>query len=339
MTKPEPQPIAASPALIDFITKHHEPKVIKVTGQDGTPTEILILPAGLKAEGVKAHLDAYRTAPERRKGTATMKSLASFIDYVNRFRDPNSSLFAWPDMAKPSLTCVFDHHEGLRLVTSPSRTDDKGFEHPPAYAETTDPSPRFGQHRAVYDFPLSKEWQAWLAKNKTVLGQRDFAEFLEDRIPDVLDPGHLGGSEVKTPDGSLTLQEMAEILGGDFATPARLMQLSRGLKVHADERVGETVNLSTGETEIIFSAEHKDEAGQKIKVPPLFLIGIPVFEMGEVFRIPVRLRYRKSQGGIVWFYEIWRTEKAFDLAFNEACHDAAKQTGLPKFLGAPEASS
>lgn len=249
--------------------------------------------------------DDYRTKPARRKGTATLLDLSSLIVHVERFKDGDTVLFANDDRSNPSLTAVLDYHRA-----------------------GADGDARFGQHRARFAFPVSDEWKAWTGANKKQMAMIDFAAFLEDRIIDVLDdPSDLPED----------MQRFVKAIGGNIATPTKLMEISVGLKVHEKSNVGETVNLATGEGEISFVATHTDGAGKPLKVPNLFLIGIPVFKNGPAYRIAVRLRYRKREGGLLFWYELWRQEPVFDDAFGEALERVRTETGLPVLLGSPEA--
>lgn len=294
-------------AIASFLKDHLTPQLVTVTGQDGTPTQVLITPQGLKSQSVKPFLDEYRTAPERRRGTATLTDLPSFIAHVNRFKDEDSALFANADPQKPGLVAVLDYHRA-----------------------GADGAPRFGQHRASYAFPLSDEWKAWFQANGLKMTQGDFAAFLEDRIGDIAAPPVDG--EEATPAAKL-----AQLLGGKFASPQRLMDLSRGLSVRVDEKVAQVANLQTGEANIQFTTQHSDENGQPLKVPSLFLVTIPVFKSGAPYQLAVRLRYRVSHGSVSWFFELHRPDRVFEHAFNEACEKAGNETGLPLYQGHPEA--
>ena len=303
-------------AIAEIVRHHIRPEILTVKGQDHFPdTEVLILPdanGGLRSHSVKKFLDEFRVAPERRVGTATMLTLDSLINHINRFKDDDSAVFANNSRDVPSLTAVFNYH----------RIGHDG-------------APRFGDHRAAYAFPLSDEWQAWVKHNGDSFSQSEFAEFLEDRIGDVEVPPDLMNAPLDdAPTKALTM--MLDRLGGNLAGPGKLMELSRGLKVTAEERVHQAQNLSSGESQIQFTHEHRDEQGQPLKVPNLFLINIPVFNSGDLFRVPVRLRYRVKGGAITWSYHLHRTDQVFDAAFNDACVRVGELTGLPVFVGKPE---
>lgn len=246
----------------------------------------------------------YRDQPARRTGTATLTDLESLIAHVNRFKDDDSILYAKDDRDAPSITAVLDYH----------RIGAEG-------------APRFGGHRARFAFPLSDEWKAWNAANAKPVKMADFASFLEDRIIDVLEDAQ---------DLPEDMTRFIKAIGGNVASPTKLMEISVGLKVNEKSAVAETVNLSSGEGEISFVAQHTDAAGKPLKVPNLFLIGIPVFKNGPSYRIAVRLRYRKADGGLVFWFEMWRADRVFDDAFNEAVSRAREETGLPVFMGSPE---
>lgn len=270
-------------------------------------TAVLAVPDGVEVVSIKPFLDEYLEAPERRKGTARLGTLASFLGLVHRFKDLDSALFANPDGTnhppRPTLTCVFDYNR-----------------------EGPTGAPRFGQHRAVYEFPVSDEWKAWLGLNGKPMAQAQFAAFLEDRIADVAAP---------TSPGALA-QEFAQKLLVSFAGPSRLIELSRGLSIRVDQTVRNAQNLQTGEAQVQFVAQHTNENGQPLNVPGAFLLNVPVFRGGALYEIPARLRYRVKEGAITWFYELYRADRIFDHAFDEACEEAQENTELSLFVGTPE---
>lgn len=271
-------------------------------------------PATVNADGAKAVpasvFDDYLLAPRFRRGTATLTSLDSLIEHTQRFKDLDSIVFANNDRAAPSLTAVLDYHP--IGASSPAR---------------------HGRHRSAFAFPLSDEWKAWIASNGTVMKMVEFAEFLDERVIDVL---HLIPDEDEL---SEDLQKYIAAAGGDatIATPQKLVELARGLQINESSVVREVAKLSSGEGQVLFQTEHSDGNGEPLRIPNLFLIGIPVFSNGVFYRLAARLRYRKNPGGIVFWYDLWRTDRTFDHAFNEAVERVKIETGLPVLLGKPEA--
>lgn len=292
-------------AVADIVEKHVKPEHIELAHPDGKlQAPAIVLPKGLELKSVKALLDEYRTAPERRKGTAVLKDSDSFIAFVNRFKDAQSVIFADPDKEEPVLLAVLDYNE-----------------------EEPNGKARFGQHRAQYDFPLSDEWTVWTAKDKDPMSQQGFAEFLEDHIIDVLDPSDIG----------LTMKEYGERVQATFVGASKLMELSRGLSVRVNSDVSQAQTLASGERTLHFSTQHTDEKGLPLKVPDAFVIAIPVFRGGALYQVAVRLRYRVQGPKLSWFFELARTDAVFDDAFKGACREAERETKCPLFYGTPEA--
>ncbi len=69
------------------------------TGTDADPTirkgvEIAAVPTNRTLHSIKKLLDEYRVRPERKTGTSTLDTVASFVDQVNRSKDANSVIFA-----------------------------------------------------------------------------------------------------------------------------------------------------------------------------------------------------------------------------------------------------
>jgi hypothetical protein len=254
--------------------------------------------------------DSWLDAPRFRAGTAKLTSLDSFIAHVNRYRSDNTVVFANDDRASPSLMAVLDYHG--------------------AGSET---AAAFGRHRSSFAFPLSDEWKAWSGKNAKPMSMTDFAAFLEDHIIDVLNPQ------------GVTLNDEAasfvDALGGEafIANPGRLMDIATSLQVNEASVVAEAVTLASGEGQISFQSEHRDATGNKLSVPRLFILGIPVFRNGERYQVLARLRYRKTPQGLVFFFELWRLDLVFDHAFTQAVEKVQIETGAPVYLGAPESSA
>jgi uncharacterized protein YfdQ (DUF2303 family) len=299
---------AEAQAVAEIVNDSTEPRTIFVRTVDGEVPAAFVVAKGVQVIDAKPHLDKYRTAPERRIGTSRLLELVSFIAIVNRFKDADSILFADSDPKKPSITGIFDYHPA-------------GPDHRKA---------RFGQHRAIYNFPLSEEWKAWTAKDGQPMNQGEFAAFLEDRIADVAEP-----NPEKMGD---TARAFAQKLGLDvgFVFPARLLQLSRDFAVHANEKVRTAINLATGEAQIQYEAEHVDQQGTPLKIPGAFLLGLPVFKGGQPFEVAARLRYRVASGQISWWFNLYRIDLINDFAFKEAFDQAKRETGLPLLVGTPE---
>lgn len=291
-------------AVVEVMERLSSVETVGLRRGDGKEVEVLALPKGKAIQSMKPFLDEYLDAPERRRGTARLSTLASFVEHVNRFKDEHSAVFAdVTNQSAPRLIGVLNYNE-------------KGTG-----------SPRFGDHRAEYAFPISDEWKAWTNK-KDAMGLADFAEFLEEHVGDVVDPATL-------PKGSATLAE-AQQLGITLATPQALMETSRGLTVHVKASITNATRLSSGETQVDFREEHQGADGKPLVVPGGFAIAIPVFRLGTPYMLLVRLRYRPEGAKVFWFFAISRVAKSFETAITTVCAEAATGTALPLFYGSPE---
>ncbi|MEO1223354.1 MAG: DUF2303 family protein [Pseudomonadota bacterium] len=306
---------------------------VQTMEQQGDETaSVAFVPDGQRVQNLTEITDTIRPRPRRRTGTAIVADVDSFIAHVNRFKDGHSALFGHLDIeAKPpiaTLTSVLDYHEEGASEAA---------------------LPRWGQHRTYLEMALHKDLRAWLKVDGERMNQRDFAEFMEDRIVDVIlpppqlltkgdgepkDQADGGDFGEKTQDERLAA--MASLLGGSFATPSRLSQLSKGLKLTETAKVGSAVNLSSGEAQLVYETEHTDRAGEKLKVPNLFLIAVPVFVGGPRYRIAVRLRYRVFNGSVSWSTLLVQPEVSIEDAFKGACTRAKDETALPLIMGQPE---
>lgn len=291
----------------EFLKEEMQPTIMRleepVTGVEALG---ILTPRGLEVVS-PSKFDKHRFAPRTRSGTAALTALVSFIDHVNRFRDSNSAIFACNDRSKPSLTGVLNYH----CIGSLG-------------------APRFGDHRAVFDFPLSDEWLAWNSFNGKELSMIGFSRFLEDHIVDVVPLTNITLGDAAT--------NFATILGGaeKIADPASLMSMALNMQVFEKSNTANTNNLATGEIRADFETIYNDSTGAKLNVPSMFVISIPVFKGEAASQILARLRFRKDGPKITFFYELWRTDIVFDDAFDAAVEVVKNATGLPVFLGSDE---
>lgn len=261
------------------------------------------VPAGRTLVDLKPFYDAWRDRPERTTGTATLLTERSFIDHVMRFRATGAHCAVFVNVQPPRLTAVFNY--------------------------ATAGGPDWLDHRALFNCPLSDEFRAWLTANGKVMTQHDFAAFLEDRICDIYVPA----DDNDVPE---IVRQFRATVGGSVATASALVALSRGLKLTEAAKVQQAVNLSSGESTIAYASEHRDEVGGRVTVPSLFMIAVPVFDDGALYRFACRLRYRVKAGEIVWFYEIFQVSRSLRHALDELAVRVATQTDVPLFYGTPE---
>ncbi len=227
---------------------------------------------------LKPLFEHYRTRPARARGTALVSTVESFCALVERNQTAETVIFACTNWTAPTLTAVLDYHG-----ESDQQTMTAGM-------------PGNGQHRVHYAFPLSESWSAWVKMNGEVMEQVEFAAWLEDHIAELSSPTEEEARHYES------------LFATTVATPAQVMELSRGLQVNVAATVKNAQTLQTGEGSIQFEETHQDASGKPLKVPGLFILQTEIFFMGTPVRMPVRLRYRAGGGRIKWFFQIWRPD-------------------------------
>lgn len=294
-------------------------------GQSLIEPHLVTLPSGRSVHDLTKHhiAAAEHFQPTRRRGTAHLQDLQSLIDWSNRFKGDTSALFANADMSHPTLTCIADYH-----AAGPHTLDVQG-----------DRAARHCAHRAIYDFPISDEFRDWLKISGKPLGKDEMGNFIEDHAKDIMDPtpAILAGKITdKNASWENRLIETAAQIEGKFGQLTQLLAMSKKFQVFETSDLKVVSNRDTGEAEIQFLNEHKTATGEKLNIPNLIIIAIPVFEGGALYRMPVRFRYRKSGNAVNFILSVYNPEKAFKSAFDEAVTIATTETELPVFTGKPE---
>lgn len=294
------------------------------SGQELVQPTLVAVPQGLTVKDVTEHHIAAltRLKPLRRTGTAKLADLDSFIAWTNRFKGVASMIFAQIAPA-PKLTAVIDYHgEGGPTMTP----------------NTRDLLANACAHRATYDFPLSQEWKLWNAIHDKPLGKDEFGEFIEANAKDLLDPTPylLGQGKGEPETWESRMADIAAKVQGRFGQYAVLVQLSRSFQVYETGHLQVTTNRDTGESQVQFLNEHREMDGAPLRIPNLFMIAIPVFEEGALYRIPVRFRYRKSGDSVKFIVSLYNADVAMRDAAREAIETARAATELPVLMGAPE---
>lgn len=292
--------------LIDNLRKTMEPKLIGVVGPEdrGQQAQVLLVPQGMTAVAVKSFLDAYLERPERRSGIEAADRLESFIALTNRFKNADSVIFAKGEILgntlNARLAAVLNYH--------PANGDNKDAQH--------------GDHVVRYDFPVSKEFAFWLGHNGKPMNQADFAMFLEQRTVEMVVARDEDAAEIAN-------------LKPKFADPLEMLELARNLQIYSSETVQQGYKPNSGERSVKFNAVHNGADGKPISIPDFFMLNVPIFTAEKPQRVIVHLRYRKSGEQISWSYDLFRVDRVFDRAFNEAVEKAQKETSLPVFFGTP----
>ena len=174
--------------------------------------------------------------------------------------------------------------------------------------------PRWGDHRSVYTCPLSREWRIWTAAADRSISQDDLAEFLEQNEADLVGPGD------------------DDILKG-YPQPSYMLQFARFCRINTKSTYERATNPTTGDSVLIAKVEQEQSS---TKIPSAFLVGIPVFEAGALYRLEARLRLQLKDGRPWFSFALPLADAVKRDAFNEVRAKVAAETDLPVYAGAPE---
>lgn len=250
--------------------------------QTDLPVPYVVIPEGYRLENLEHLLNA----PTRKRGTVTLRDEKSFIRY-HSIHD-GLGTYIYGTLTPPQFTVVFDDHDA---------------------GDMPDRNPGWGEFRAVYECPLSVEWLGWMGKNKSSFAQTDFAQFIEDNLPDIV-----------TPSG------------------ADMLEISRSLEAKKKVNFASGIRLSNGQAELTYEEEIQGTAAKgKLQIPEVFQIGIPVLEGGERYQVDARLRYRIHEGRLSMGYDLVRPHKVLEAAVKEVWQRIEEKAQCQILHGVPRA--
>ncbi|MDE2325336.1 MAG: DUF2303 family protein [Betaproteobacteria bacterium] len=250
--------------------------------QDGIP--YTVVPDGYRIEPLPAI-----ALPKRPIANVKLRDATSFVHYVNAHKVRRSTIYASLEPAR--FLCVFDDH-----MHAPDLTVEGSQE--------VDLQADWRQFRAEFTLPASHEWKTWTGQNRKAMTQLQFAEHLQDNLPDVIAPS---GAELLE-----TALNFEAAQAGHFVSAQRLQDGSHNL-------VWKT-----------------DNTGGTVRVPEHITLSIPVFENEAPRELRARLRYRTKDSALSLWYELVRPHKVIEAAFRETWARIEEGCALPILLGSPE---
>lgn len=117
----------------------------------------VVLPTGYTVKNLTDELEKARPTPDRKRGTAVLHNVASFLSYCEDQATKEEG-YIYADVDARTLTAVFDDFKD---------------------------GAKWRQHRAVFKAEFTPEAMKWFAHDKKVMTQTDFAEFIEDNFADL----------------------------------------------------------------------------------------------------------------------------------------------------------
>ena len=221
-------------------------------------------------------LEGFLQCPLRKVGKVNMADSASFIRFVNESQTPSTRIYA--SKAPPVFVAVFNDHG-----------DDPGWR----------------DHQARYACPMSIEWEKWASADGKKMSQVEFAQFIENNLPDVASP-----------------------------PAAQMLEVSRSLEAKKKVNFSSDIRLSDGQTQFGYEEEISGTTSKgSLLVPTEFQLGIPVLLGGAPYQVNARLRYRIDGAKLLMWYELVRPHKIVEHAVNEVWAEIEAATLLTIFNG------
>lgn len=242
-----------------------------------------------------ADMEKYLPKPVRIRETAVMTDLPSFVRYVNTFKDEDTRVFAMLNgQGGASFRAVLDYHRPGLIGPAASTF------------EATQPLPRWGEHVAMYSFPITPEWHKILQNNNRQLSQDDFGDLVEElRVC------------FKKPDG------------------ATMLELARNLSGRTEGVFRSSVNVHNGDRDLLWTTNTSAVGGkgETLHVPTQLEFFVAPFMRGQSLTIPALFRYRVREGEVTFQYVLDRAHAALDVAVSEAAKQVQEKTGIEPFFG------
>jgi uncharacterized protein YfdQ (DUF2303 family) len=206
-------------------------------------------------------------APDRRRGTVVLQELEPFIRYVNLHHDEHATT-VWTEHEPTALGA------GSQAVGSIVAVLD---DHAPSGAAG------WGEHVARLDLLTTPEWRHWLRRDGELGKHLDFAEHLEDGIP-----------EIRQPAAADLLDLVQQI------SVTRNMSFSSKASAHAG-----AVTLSYSEEE-----DAKSSKRGELDIPQSITLSLAPFPGGKRVELKANVRYRINEGGLTIGYKLERPQDA-----------------------------
>lgn len=222
----------------------------------GAGIPYVVVPAGFE---IKA-LERLMVAPVRTRAKADFVNVASFASYVGARKEDRTIVTA--DEKGASVTAIIDYH------------------HERAAA--------FGEHVVTLKLTPTDEWAAWQTANGKRMSQHQFAEFIENNLPDIASP-----------------------------TGAEVLEVAKSLAIDKKVNFLSSTRLQDGNREFVYQESQEASAAKgTLRVPETFTLGLAPFLGAAKYSLVARLRFRIEEAKLVLWYDLLRPHKVVEDAFN-----------------------
>lgn len=214
------------------------------------------------------------TRPTRKTGYYYFTDPDGLVGYITKHGLPETEMYA--DVDKGTVTTIINAHEGSGLN-----------------------SPGWGDHTATLTLRKTDDWTDWTGNNGKWHPQTAFAEFIEQHLPNCVEPNG-----------------------------ATMLELAQSFKATKSVNFEQSKRLKSGETTLEYRESVEASAGQRggITIPDEITLALAPFEHGAPYKVTARLRYRIDSGQLALSYVLIRPRDILLDAFNAVVADVAEST-------------
>lgn len=249
---------------------------VPITVKTDRGRTFLLRPDNMVSSDVSEPNSVAPILPDHIRQGVVLQTVESLVDYVNIYKGENTVLFA--DIAASSIAAIVDYH---------------GPE-----------TPAFVEHKATLALPLSEEWRLWNGISGKLIGQLEFARFIEEN-----------GSDIEAPSGADVLEAMRDLQA------KRKVNFTKAVRTSSDNENFEF----TDETEM------KTRGG--VEVPNRFLLNIPVYFGEASIHIYAFLRWKLDDGVLQLGVTLNQPERIRQAVFKQIVIEAAARTERKAMFG------
>lgn len=250
---------------------------------------VVTAPAGatIRLIDTDVELDNFAERPRRKSGTYAVHDAESFCAYLAKHGLGQHTTEVWADVTKSRVVGVINAHLG---------TTGDGVEDYAGWAD----------HRVTYDVAFTEAWKTWVKFDGQLLAQSEFAELIEERAVDIIEPS-----------------------AADMLELAQHFHATTGVSYESSKL------LSNGERQFEYKETVDAKAGKRgqLEIPKAFTIAVTPFEGAATYRIIARFRYRITDGNLRIGYRLERPNDLVRDAFLGVVHKIAEGVDAPVFRG------
>ncbi len=255
---------------------------------------LFAVPEGFQLQDDTA-LQKLQLTPTRKKGGVHLKTLDSFLQYVNQHRQPQSQIYVKVNAKSADaplvVTAVLNDHAHGDLLNAAGWCD----------------------FRAVLTPDSSPEWKTWIGASGQKMTQMEFATFIEDNI-------HcFAGKDI---DG-----------GQGFPSGGEMLQMALAFEASSEKRVRSAVRLQSGGVNIEHVDTDDAATVTRMQAFDRFRLGLAPFWRGDSYPLEAKLRYRNTSSGLMLWYDLVRPDRVVDHAVEEILAKIEASTTITPIFG------